>query len=458
MNKQEVLTNYQSNTGNNTPHNPEPESSRVPIFVHGLHPDSTKQDLLDIFEPVCKVSQLQLNRDKRTGRHKGYAFFEVETMDDARRLVNGSHYLHGRNIHCDFKKGSQREKRIGGDNKRVFVGGLSQGTTDEQMRLAFLKFGDIRAAYTIKDMKGKSKRFGYVDFVEDTAAANAAKRKNIMIDGKKIDIKRFKRKEPRGKRDRRIKNNNNNKGGLAQVGAPDQSNNLGMSTVTRKSELPEGGKASVQRPKATKGYQNQVTNKKKHLSSVFYPSGFTQDDQMLLGELQNNTGNPKTQQQQQILAQMIKMFQAGAMLNQTHKRHRAAAGSIPSLEDLKLDFSHRVTQGQKPINIPYPTFDSVPTTGNLDMETVTPINQSLLSNIANLGQKWQIKGEKNMQNPRKIDLEFDRSQSRSTLNEVIATSKVIKRCEGFRSCYVFRKVTYKTWKKNLRRRLRSKNR
>lgn len=58
--------------------------------------------------------------------------------------------------------------------KKLFVGGLSWGTTDEVLRDGFSRFGQISDAKVISDRDtGRSRGFGFVTF-EDDADADAA--------------------------------------------------------------------------------------------------------------------------------------------------------------------------------------------------------------------------------------------------------------------------------------------
>lgn len=86
------------------------KNTLLPIFVHGLHPFTTREDIIETFSPLCTIHNLQFKRNPITGKHKGYAFFEVEDFETAQKLINMTHILHGRKIHCDFKNSDPEEK------------------------------------------------------------------------------------------------------------------------------------------------------------------------------------------------------------------------------------------------------------------------------------------------------------------------------------------------------------
>ncbi len=73
---------------------------------------------------------------------------------------------------------------------KLFVGGLSWGTTDSTLRAAFETFGSLREARVILDREtGKSRGFGFVTFQSEEDAANAIRQMNgAMVDGRTIRV------------------------------------------------------------------------------------------------------------------------------------------------------------------------------------------------------------------------------------------------------------------------------
>jgi RNA recognition motif-containing protein len=58
--------------------------------------------------------------------------------------------------------------------KKLYVGGLPYSTSDEALKTAFAQAGTVESAKVITDrMTGRSKGFGFVEMVEDDAAAKA---------------------------------------------------------------------------------------------------------------------------------------------------------------------------------------------------------------------------------------------------------------------------------------------
>jgi len=67
---------------------------------------------------------------------------------------------------------------------KLFVGGLSWGTTDDRLKEAFARFGDVTEAKIITDREtGRSRGFGFVTYAEPAAAQQAMKE----LDGQDLD-------------------------------------------------------------------------------------------------------------------------------------------------------------------------------------------------------------------------------------------------------------------------------
>ena len=83
--------------------------------------------------------------------------------------------------------------------KKLFVGGLSWGTTDSDLRKAFALFGEITEAKVITDRDtGRSRGFGFVTFAQDEdAKAAISKMHGTSLDGRTITVNEAQEKSPR---------------------------------------------------------------------------------------------------------------------------------------------------------------------------------------------------------------------------------------------------------------------
>ena len=89
--------------------------------------------------------------------------------------------------------------------KKLFIGGISWGTTDESLAAAFSQAGAVSSAVVIKDkMTGRSKGFGFVEMATEEEAQKAID----MFNGQEIAGRRVTVNEARPLTDRPARTNN----------------------------------------------------------------------------------------------------------------------------------------------------------------------------------------------------------------------------------------------------------
>jgi cold-inducible RNA-binding protein len=83
--------------------------------------------------------------------------------------------------------------------KKLYVGSLSYGTTDDSLKNYFMQAGEVISASVIKDkMSGRSKGFGFVEMSSDDEAEKAIEMFNGKdFDGRKITVNEARPMEPR---------------------------------------------------------------------------------------------------------------------------------------------------------------------------------------------------------------------------------------------------------------------
>ena len=84
--------------------------------------------------------------------------------------------------------------------KKLFVGGISWNTTDETLKQAFERFGEIGEATVITDRDtGRSRGFGFVLLEDDEAAMKAVEELDgTELDGRTIRVNEARERSPRG--------------------------------------------------------------------------------------------------------------------------------------------------------------------------------------------------------------------------------------------------------------------
>jgi len=74
--------------------------------------------------------------------------------------------------------------------KKLFVGGLAWATTDDGLRQAFSRFGEVTESKVVMDREtGRSRGFGFVSFANEAdAEAAAAAMNGREIDGRPVRV------------------------------------------------------------------------------------------------------------------------------------------------------------------------------------------------------------------------------------------------------------------------------
>lgn len=134
------------------------------LFIGGLTIETTEAEILNHFSKFGFVFDILIIRNRETSISKGYGFISCNNVNTYQRILSTEHVIDGRIIDChdSFKKNEEPEKFKDNANKKIFVGGLSLETTDQDLADYFSQFGCIRQAYVIKDpVSRRSKKFGF---------------------------------------------------------------------------------------------------------------------------------------------------------------------------------------------------------------------------------------------------------------------------------------------------------
>lgn len=84
--------------------------------------------------------------------------------------------------------------------KKLYVGGLSFATTEDDIRSFFESFGPLFSVYLVKDRETKKSRgFAFVEIEDDSSALNAIESLNGQeLDGRQITVNEARPKEEGG--------------------------------------------------------------------------------------------------------------------------------------------------------------------------------------------------------------------------------------------------------------------
>jgi len=80
----------------------------------------------------------------------------------------------------------------------IYVGNLSFQTTEDELREAFVRFGNVSRAVVVKDRStGKSKGFGFIEMPDNVEAAAAIRRMDgAALNGRNLKVNEARPRDP----------------------------------------------------------------------------------------------------------------------------------------------------------------------------------------------------------------------------------------------------------------------
>lgn len=161
------------------------------MFIGGLNWETTDDSLREYFSQFGEVTECTVMRDGATGRSRGFGFLTFRDAKCVNVVMVKEHYLDGKII--DPKRAIPRDEQE--KTSKIFVGGVSQETTEAEFKDYFAQFGRVVDATLMMDKDtGRPRGFGFVTF-ESEAGVDACLDTHLEIHGKAIEVKKA---QPRG--------------------------------------------------------------------------------------------------------------------------------------------------------------------------------------------------------------------------------------------------------------------
>ena len=168
------------------------------IFVGGFTVDTTEQTLFEHFCPYGPIHDVIIIRNKATNVSKGYGFISTVDPETYSAIIHSHQELGGRKLDCfpGFKKAENPDLFDRFCNLKIFVGGISLETTDEDLLTYFQAYGRVRKAFIIRNPHtNKSRKFGFVIMEDEHEADRVLLQKRHRIRNVMVTIKRFSKEE-----------------------------------------------------------------------------------------------------------------------------------------------------------------------------------------------------------------------------------------------------------------------
>jgi len=141
-------------------------------------------------------------QDKATGKSRCFGFVTYKDSDLLDEVLSKKHSIDGKEIDCKRAIPRDQHPDSGKESgpqktKKLFVGGLTQTTSEEEFRKYFEQFGTIEDSVIMVDKDtGKSRGFGFITFASEDSVDRVIERYNEnKIDGKWVECKRAQAKD-----------------------------------------------------------------------------------------------------------------------------------------------------------------------------------------------------------------------------------------------------------------------
>ena len=173
------------------------------VFIKNLDKTIDNKALYDTFSTFGNILSCKIMVDD-VNNSKGYGFVHFETQeaaDAAIKAVNNM-LLNDKKVYVGkFLTKAQRSEAYASANKRftnIYVKNFGDLLDDDSMRQLFEKYGEITSCVVAKDVEGKPKGFGFINYKEPEYAECACREMNdTEYNGKRIFVGRFQKKVER---------------------------------------------------------------------------------------------------------------------------------------------------------------------------------------------------------------------------------------------------------------------
>lgn len=169
------------------------ESGSYKIFVGGLDPCTTEEDLTEYFSKFGKVVERLIKVDIKTKRSRGFAFIGFKSPDAVDKVLEVyEHILHGKKIDC--KRAMTKEdayslnKTLKDSCRKVFISNIPKELTKKDLYDLFIGFGRINDFNLI--FKKKETGFLYIIFDNEDDALNLIEKKYVEVNGFRLEIQK----------------------------------------------------------------------------------------------------------------------------------------------------------------------------------------------------------------------------------------------------------------------------
>lgn len=154
------------------------------VFIKNLDSAIDNKALHDTFIQFGNILSCKVAQDE-FGNSRGYGFIHFETGDSATRAIQGVNgmLLADKKVfvghHIAKKDRQSKVEEMKANFTNLYIKNIDAAVTDEEFSQLFEKYGDVTSAAITRDLDtGKSRGFGFVNYIDHEHAAKAVEELN----------------------------------------------------------------------------------------------------------------------------------------------------------------------------------------------------------------------------------------------------------------------------------------
>ncbi|KAJ8268272.1 hypothetical protein COCON_G00134440 [Conger conger] len=141
-----------SPSSNSCSHSGAEQLSKTNLYIRGLPPGTTDQDLIKLCQPYGKIVSTKAILDKNTNQCKGYGFVDFDSPAAAQKAVSS---LKASGVQAQMAK--QQEQ----DPTNLYISNLPVSMDEQELEAMLKPFGHVISTRILRDANGVSRGVGF---------------------------------------------------------------------------------------------------------------------------------------------------------------------------------------------------------------------------------------------------------------------------------------------------------